>query len=96
MVEPHKIALHQQPNALPRIRAIGQKRTVQRDLYHYILRHGWLRLLGTVAVAFFGTNALFSLAYLLVPGSIAGARPGSFVDAFFFSIETMATSAMGR
>jgi inward rectifier potassium channel len=96
MAEPRKIALHRQPSALPRIRAIGQKRTAQRDLYHYILGHGWLRLLGIVAGAFLGANALFSVAYLLRPGSIAHARAGSFVDAFFFSIETMATIGYGE
>ena len=33
--------------------------------------------------------------YLLQPGSIAGARPGSVADAFFFSVETIATIGYG-
>src|SRR4029077_10410823 len=32
----------------------------------------------------------------LVPGSIANARSGSFADAFFFSIETLATVGYGE
>jgi inward rectifier potassium channel len=96
MPVPHKVAPHRQRGAMPRIRAIGRKRTVRGDLYHYIVGHGWFRLLGIVAAAFLGVNALFSAAYLLLPGSIAHARPGSFVDAFFFSIETMATIGYGE
>jgi inward rectifier potassium channel len=96
MSETHKIALHRQRSATPRIRTIGQKRTVQGDFYHYILGHGWLPLLGIVAAAFLGTNALFGAAYLLEPGSIARARPGSFADAFFFSVDTMATIGYGE
>nr|WP_317105504.1 ion channel [Chroococcidiopsis sp. SAG 2025] len=38
---------------------------------------------------------MFALAYLLQPGSIANARPGNFWDAFFFSIQTMATIGYG-
>jgi inward rectifier potassium channel len=91
-----KIVLRRQRYATPRIRAIGQKRTIQGDLYHYILGHGWLPLLGIVVSLFLATNTLFAAAYLLEPESIAHARPGSFVDAFFFSVETMATIGYGE
>jgi inward rectifier potassium channel len=92
----HKIVLHRQRSAALRIRAIGQKRAVLGDFYHYILGHGWLPLLGIVAAAFLCANALFGVAYLLEPGSIAGARPGSLADAFFFSVDTMATIGYGE
>jgi inward rectifier potassium channel len=48
-----------------------------------------------VVVAFVLANAIFALAYLCQPGSIANARPGSFEDAFFFSVQTMATIGYG-
>ena len=40
-------------------------------------------------------NALFALAYM-IDGGIANARRGSFADAFFFSVQTMATIGYGR
>lgn len=40
-------------------------------------------------------NIVFALLYLAQPGAIANARPGSFADAFFFSLETLATVGYG-
>ncbi len=40
-------------------------------------------------------NASFALLYLAQPGAIANARPGSFADAFFFSVQTIATLGYG-
>ena len=42
-----------------------------------------------------GINLLFAALYMLSPGSIANAREGSFSDAFFFSVETLATVGYG-
>ncbi len=41
------------------------------------------------------TNALFALAYLAGEDCIANARPGSFLDAFFFSVQTLASIGYG-
>ena len=35
------------------------------------------------------------MLYVLQPGGIANAAPGSFTDAFFFSVQTMATIGYG-
>ena len=40
-------------------------------------------------------HGLFACLYLLGHGAIANARPGSFTDAFFFSLETLATVGYG-
>ena len=40
-------------------------------------------------------NVLFASLYLAQPGAVANARPGSFGDAFFFSLETLATVGYG-
>ncbi len=40
-------------------------------------------------------NVVFALLYLAQPGAIANARPGEFADAFFFSLETLATVGYG-
>jgi len=41
-------------------------------------------------------NVVFATLFWLVPGSVANARSGSFADAFFFSVETVATVGYGE
>jgi len=65
------------------------------DVYHHLLTSSWLALLLQIAGAFAVANAIFALGYLL-DGGIANARPGSFADVFFFSVETMATIGYGQ
>jgi inward rectifier potassium channel len=55
----------------------------------------WPRLLGVLVLLYGTVNAFFALAYVLV-GGIDGAQPGSFTDAFFFSVQTLATIGYGR
>jgi len=65
------------------------------DLYHWLLNLSWLKLLLLITLAYFATNSFFALAYLTQPNSIANARTGNFFDAFFFSVQTMATIGYG-
>ena len=65
------------------------------DLYHHLLTSSWQMLLVQIAAGFFAINALFAVGYYL-NGGIENARPGSFSDVFFFSVETMATIGYGR
>jgi len=67
-----------------------------RDLYLHLLAAPWLRVLAIFASVFLVTNALFALGYVAGTDSIENARPGSFVDAFFFSVQTMATIGYGK
>jgi len=77
-----------------KIEVIGAPLTPLGDLYHQLLRAPWwLDLLG-VSVVFLLINLLFALAYLAV-GGVAGARPGSLADHFFFSVQTMGTIGYG-
>jgi inward rectifier potassium channel len=43
-----------------------------------------------------GLNLFFALLYVSVPGGVAEMRPGCFADAFFFSVETLATVGYGH
>jgi inward rectifier potassium channel len=72
-----------------------QERGGFADLYHHLLTSSWPMLLVQIAAGFFASNALFAVGYYL-DGGIANARPGSFGDVFFFSVETMATIGYGR
>src|SRR5271154_6841877 len=65
------------------------------DLYHFLLTESWPTLLVGIALIFVVVNAVFALGYLLDKG-IENARPGSFADAFFFSVQTMATIGYGK
>lgn len=77
------------------IERLGLKSAGWRDAYHVSMTipMRWL-LLGLVS-AYLLANAGFALLYLSFPGSIANARPGSFADAYFFSVQTMATLGYG-
>ena len=67
-----------------------------QDLYVHLLTASWPRLLFLLSAAYIAANALFGAAYMLQGGSIENARPGSYEDAFFFSVQTMATVGYGR
>ena len=66
------------------------------DLYHRALMLPWVRFLLLGSVIYLLVNVLFAGLYLAQPGSIAGARPGAFGDAFFFSVQTIATIGYGQ
>jgi inward rectifier potassium channel len=77
------------------VKRVGGARWHWGDSYHWVLTLSWPRFLWTVLAVYMGTNLLFALAYFLVPGAVANARPDSFLDVFFFSIETLATVGYG-
>src|SRR5439155_18496341 len=73
---------------------VGARHTPFSDVYHHLLRAPWwLDLLG-VSGLFLLLNLLFALGYVSV-GGVAGARPGSLGDHFFFSVQTMGTIGYG-
>jgi inward rectifier potassium channel len=66
-----------------------------RDVYHLVVALSWPRFLFLAMGAELLMNAAFALLYLARPAAIANVRPGSFADAFFFSVETSATVGYG-
>lgn len=77
------------------IKRIGVSRWNWSDSYHWILTLSWPMFFGWVLLAYLLTNLFFATAFYLVPGSVANARPGSYLDMVFFSIETLATVGYG-
>jgi inward rectifier potassium channel len=73
----------------------GMSHSVWRDPYHLLLTLNWWRFFGLIALGYVATNALFALLYLAGGNAIENARPGSFADAFFFSVQTMASIGYG-
>ncbi|MBE9033970.1 ion channel [aff. Roholtiella sp. LEGE 12411] len=66
-----------------------------RDPYHLLLTIPWTAFLALIAVLYVATNTLFALAYLAGGDCIENARPGYFLDAFFFSVQTLASIGYG-
>jgi len=78
----------------PTIVRLGRQRQ-WRDVYHRMLTLSWPRFFLVMAAWYIGSNVVFALLYMAEPDAIAEARPGSFADAFFFSVQTVATIGYG-
>ncbi|HEX6764167.1 MAG TPA: ion channel [Polyangiaceae bacterium] len=76
------------------IRVVGAPRAPLRDLYHGLLRISWPLTIALVVGGYLAVSALFALGYLWT-GGVSGARPGSFRDALYFSVETQGTIGYG-
>jgi inward rectifier potassium channel len=73
----------------------GIERRPLSDLYHFLLTSPWWVLFTLILVVYLASNAAFATVYL-VDGGIENARPGSYRDAYFFSVQTMATIGYGK
>jgi inward rectifier potassium channel len=89
------VARRRKPGADFPTRPIGLRSAAHEDLFHRILLMPWWRFYLLVVLGFFLANSAFAVLYLLQPGSLIGAREGSFFDAFFFSVQTMGTIGYG-
>jgi inward rectifier potassium channel len=67
-----------------------------RDTYHLILTLSWPAFAGLVFGVYLLVNLAFAALYLLKAHAIAEMPPRSFSDAFFFSVETLATVGYGH
>ena len=74
----------------------GVSRFDLRDPYHLAVAQTWPQFLAALLALYLSVNVVFATLFWLVPGSVANARPDSFSDAFFFSIETLATVGYGK
>lgn len=82
-------------------RRVGLRFAESVGVYSYLLTTSWPKFLALVALAYFGTNALFAAGYVaLGPDALRGGTgttaAGRLVDAFFFSVHTLATIGYGN
>ena len=77
------------------VRKSGLRRVDWRDPYHLALSQSWPRFFAAMLGLELALNSVFACLYLLQRGAVANARPGCFTDAFFFSLETLATVGYG-
>jgi inward rectifier potassium channel len=73
----------------------GLRRRTWTDLYHQLLTLSWGRFLGLWVVIYLTANLVFATLFWLDRGGLSGARPGSFEDAFYFSVQTLGTIGYG-
>ena len=67
-----------------------------RDSYHLILTLSWSQFAALVLAVYILINIVFASLYSLDGKCIAELPPGSFYEAFFFSVETLATVGYGH
>ncbi|MBD2594739.1 ATP-sensitive inward rectifier potassium channel 10 [Nostoc spongiaeforme FACHB-130] len=77
------------------IKGLGVWHSYWRDPYHLLLTIPWSGFVLVIFAVYVAINTLFALAYLLGGDCIANARPGSFLDVFFFSVQTLASIGYG-
>jgi inward rectifier potassium channel len=73
----------------------GATRFDLRDPYHFIATMSWPMFFLCLVISELLINSAFALFYIAVPGAVSNVPAGSFIDAFFFSIETLATVGYG-
>lgn len=83
------------PNRPFQVLRLGSSRSRWNDPYHWLLTISWPQFLIVIAIVYVAANVLFALAYLAGGEGIENARSGSFFDAFFFSVQTMASIGYG-
>src|SRR5579884_1842963 len=75
---------------------VGASRSALADPYYFILAMSWGAFFAWVGLVFLAVNLGFAALYWIVPGALANARAHNFADAFFFSVETLATVGYGE
>jgi len=83
------------------VRRVGQNVLESLTPYHALCTISWIRFHTIVALSYFVTNVAFAGGYLLCgPGALRGVEAqgtwDQFLEAFFFSVQTLATIGYGR
>jgi inward rectifier potassium channel len=88
------MALFSRKKPEPFVEIRGLHGSLAGDWYYLLLRAPWWGAVLAIAAMFLFVNFLFALGYWWT-GGVAGARPGSLLDLFFFAVQTMGTIGYG-
>src|SRR5437660_8244886 len=67
-----------------------------RDAYQWLLALSWPEFAALIAAIYIVINLIFATIYAFGGECIAGMTPGSYLDSFFFSVQTLATVGYGH
>lgn len=89
------------PDGSTNVRKYGRGWFRPYDLYHKLIAMPWAKFTGGIVLSYLVVNLLFSLAYMAVGmdglAGISGTSTSEqFLDAFFFSAQTVTTLGYGR
>jgi inward rectifier potassium channel len=77
------------------IERVGFPKYFLSDYFYRFMNGQWWILALSVVIFLFVSNLVFACLYLLAGDGIEHAQAGSFLDAFFFSVQTMSTLGYG-
>ena len=83
------------PDGTVNIRRLGMKTNWWRDLYHFLLKTDWTQALLLIASGYLVLNLAFAVLFWWPGGTVSGVDDLTFVDAFFFSVQTFSTIGYG-
>src|SRR5437588_11789110 len=75
---------------------VNTERWEWRDAYHWLLALNWPRFAALILSIYVVINLIFAALYAVGGPCIAEMAPGSFLQAFFFSVQTLATVGYGH
>ena len=78
------------------VERIGMPQAPFGDAFHFLMRTSWPIFCLVFAAYYLLINALFAAVYFLDLSGIENAKPGSYGDAFMFSVQTIATIGYGH
>jgi inward rectifier potassium channel len=79
------------------VNRIGAPSDTFGDVYHHLLTSSWLQIVAVLAAGYLLLNALFAVLYIAFDGiEYPDPRINRFADAFFFSVQTLATIGYGH
>ena len=74
----------------------GAHGSLAADFYVNLLDAPWWLFLSGLLTFFLFINLIFAALYILDPEGLSHVRPGSFADAYFFSVQTFTTLGYGQ